>query len=88
MAKKVDTDVLATARAEARELEDHADSTEPYPAETQVIRGGGPSRMFNVRLTDDQYDELRQIAEEKHLPMSTMARSWLLDRLDTERREG
>jgi hypothetical protein len=44
----------------------------------------------DMRVVDllAEYDELQQVAEKKHLPMSTMARTWLLDRLDTEPRVG
>jgi hypothetical protein len=41
--------------------------------------------MFNVRLTDEQFRELQELARRHHLPMATMARSWLLERLDDER---
>jgi hypothetical protein len=41
--------------------------------------------MFNVRLTADQFAALQELANQRHLPMSTMARAWLLDRLDQER---
>jgi hypothetical protein len=41
--------------------------------------------MFNLRLTDEQFSELQQLARQRHLPMATMARSWLLDRLHQER---
>jgi hypothetical protein len=41
--------------------------------------------MFNVRLTDERFAELQELARAKHLPVSTMARAWLLDRLDNER---
>jgi hypothetical protein len=41
--------------------------------------------MFNVLLSKEQYDALQELAHERHLPMSTMARAWLLDRLDHER---
>ncbi|MDQ2707391.1 MAG: hypothetical protein M3Z25_07035 [Actinomycetota bacterium] len=41
-----------------------------------------------LRLTDEQFNELQGLARELHLPMSTMARSWLLERLDQERRAG
>jgi len=42
--------------------------------------------MFNLRLSDEQFGALQQIANARHLPMSTMARAWLLDRLDEEQR--
>ena len=68
----------------ARKLEQHADSGEPYPEGTVITRPNAPSRMFNLRLSDEQFDALQQVANAKHLPMSTMARAWLLDRLDAE----
>jgi hypothetical protein len=40
--------------------------------------------MFNLRLTEEQFSAIQELAAERHLPMSTMARAWLLDRLDRE----
>jgi hypothetical protein len=86
MANKLDPMTEHAARAEARELEAEAASEEPYPADTTVSRPNrSPSRMFNLRLTDEQFAALQDLAEERHLPMSTMARAWLLDRLEKER---
>ena len=84
MSKRLDARTAATLRADARKVEEHADSHDEYPAGTVVRRGQGPSRMFNVRLTDEQYQQLEQVARAKHLPVSTMARAWLLDRLENE----
>lgn len=83
--KKTD-DVTAAMREEARRLEQQADSTEPYPDVIVISRPNAPSRMFNLRLSDDQFEALQAVANAKHLPMSTMARAWLLDRLDAEQR--
>jgi hypothetical protein len=85
MSKRLDAETTAKVRADARKLEKYADSEDSYPAGTVVRRGQGPSRMFNVRLTDEQYQQLEEVARAKHLPLSTMARTWLLDRLDNER---
>lgn len=85
MAKKLDAKTAAAMRADARSLEAVGASEEPYPQGTVVTHPNAPSRMFNVRLSDDQYEQLQRIAEAKHLPVSTMARAWLLDRLDDER---
>jgi hypothetical protein len=85
MAKKLDRKVAAEARGDARRLERQVDSIEPYPADTVVSRPNAPSRMFNVRLSEEQYEALQELAHKRHLPMSTMARAWLLDRLDHER---
>lgn len=81
-------DVTAARREDARQLEQWADSTVPYPEDTLVSRLNAPSRMFNLRLSHEQFDALQAVALAKHLPMSTMARAWLLDRLDAEQRAG
>lgn len=86
MAKKLEKATEEAARAEARALEAYADTDGPYPQGTRVTRPNRPSRMFNVRLTNEQYATLQELARAHHLPMSTMARSWLLERLDHERR--
>ncbi|MBA2323045.1 MAG: hypothetical protein H0V92_03140 [Pseudonocardiales bacterium] len=88
MAKKLDAKTERAVRAEARALEAEAEAAEAYPAGTQITWPNRPSRMFNLRLTDEQFNELQGLARELHLPMSTMARSWLLERLDQERRAG
>ncbi|MDP9224318.1 MAG: hypothetical protein M3P18_10755 [Actinomycetota bacterium] len=86
MAKKLDPKTARATRDDARRLEQQADSTEPYPTDTVISRPNASSRMFNVRLSEEQYEALQELAHDRHLPMSTMARAWLLDRLDQERR--
>ncbi len=85
MSKRLNAGTAEKARADARDLEKSADEQGEYPPGTAVRRGQGPSRMFNVRLTDEQYQQLERVAKAKHLPVSTMARAWLLDRLEGER---
>lgn len=85
MSKRLDPHIAVEVRADARGLDKHADDDGNYPAGTTVRRGQSRSRMFNVRLTDDQYQQLEQVARARHLPLSTMARAWLLDRLGDER---
>ena len=85
MANKLDPATARAARADARRLEKQAAHTEPYPESTTVSRANQPSRMFNVRLTEEQFFAIQELAAERHLPMSTMARAWLLDRLDREK---
>ena len=84
MAKKLDPAIGRAARDDARRLEADAHKLAAYPARTAISRPKQPSRMFNVRLTEDQFAALQDIAAQRHLPMSTMARAWLLDRLDQE----
>ena len=84
MANKLDPATARAAREDARRLEKQVARTEPYPESTAVSRANQPSRMFNLRLTEDQYSAIQELAAQRHLPMSTMARAWLLDRLDRE----
>lgn len=83
--KQLDEKAADAARADARELEAYADSEEPFPADTQIGRPNKTSRIFNLRLSDEQYEEITDLARRRHLPASTMARAWLLERLDQER---
>lgn len=85
MANKLDPAAARAAREDARRLEAAAHAEEPYPAGTTISRPNQTSRMFNVRLTDEQFAAIQQLAAQRHLPMSTMARAWLLDRLEQER---
>ena len=62
------------------------DTGEAYPEGTIISRPNQASRMFNVRLSEEQFAAIQEIAESQHLPMSTIARAWLPDRLDKERR--
>lgn len=88
MAKKLDDEIARAVRADARRLENESAAAGPYPERTNVTRPNRPSRLFNVRLTDEQFSAIQDLAREQHLPMSTMARAWLLDRLDHERHAG
>jgi hypothetical protein len=85
MAKRLDPATSGALREDARTLERQSESGEPYPPGTTISRPNQPSRMFNLRLTEQQYAELQAEAQRRHLPVSTMARAWLLDRLDHER---
>jgi hypothetical protein len=85
MAKKLDAKTARAAREDARALEHQDESTDAYPISTKVSRPNQPSRMFNVRLSEEQFTELQAEAQRRHLPVSTMARAWLLDRLGHER---
>ena len=86
MAKKLDPHEASALREDARRLEAEAESGEPHPEGTVISRPNQASRMFNVRLSEEQFAAIQAAAERLHLPMSTMARAWLLDRLEEERR--
>jgi len=81
---KVD-DIIA---AESDALE-QAELPDPLPARARVGRRNDTrSRMFSVRLRDDELAELGQVAQQRGLPARTLARTWLLDRLHTEQHSG
>lgn len=82
---KLDDETIEAVRTDARAVEAHADDTEPYPPDVRISRLNRASRIFNLRLNDQQYEEITDLARKRHLPASTMARSWLLERLDQER---
>lgn len=43
--------------------------------------------QLNLALTPDQLDRFTQYANRKHIPPSTLARAWILERLDQEAKE-
>ncbi len=45
----------------------------------------GRSRVYSVRLNEDEYEAVQRVADAVHLPASTLVRSWILARLDQER---
>lgn len=89
---KLDPQTARAVRVDVRRLEAEAqgvDPAAPYPDGTTIARphqpGREPSRVFNLRLTEEQLTELHAAARRRHLPASTMARAWLLERLGAER---
>ena len=70
----------------ADRLRDASEQTknDTYPAGTA---GRRPNRrkVYSVRLTAEEEAEVPKVAAAKHLPASTLVRSWILERLDEER---
>ena len=79
MAKTVDPGLAQKLREESEHTKD-----EPYPADTT---GRRPNRqkVYSVRLSAEEEAEVQRVAAAKHLPASTLVRSWILERLDRER---
>lgn len=55
----------------------------PYPPGTRGRRLNREN-VFSLRLTDEEQERLAAVAQAQHLPASTMARSWILQRLEQE----
>lgn len=81
MATSTDPDLAARLRAESE-----AGKDDPY---IDGVTGARPNRqrsqVCSVRLSSQEQDDLRRLAEAKHMPPSTLVRSWILERLDAER---
>jgi len=79
MAKTMDRELAAKLRAESEQTRDDA-----YPTEVRPTRPNRSS-VYSVRLSREERARVEQVASAKHLPASTLVRSWILERLDEER---
>jgi hypothetical protein len=77
MSKKVDALLAAEAKA-AEEAEATSDIDAPLPAHVKVTRGHPRAKNLQVRLRDDEYDELAAYAQHRGLPVSTVVRMLVL----------
>jgi hypothetical protein len=79
MAKTIDPVPAEQLRRESEQTKN-----DPYPAGTT---GRRPNRqkVYSVRLSAEEEAEVLKVAAAKHLPASTLVRSWILERLDQER---
>lgn len=79
MAKTIDPALADRLRRESEQTKDDA-----YPVSTE---GQRPNRrkVYSVRLSAEEEAEVQKVAAAKHLPPSTLVRSWILERLDQER---
>jgi hypothetical protein len=77
-------------REDARRIEDEvmAEPDAPFPTgvEYHVSQPNQRRQLFTLRLSDGEYGAIRRAAADRHLPPSTLARAWLLDRLANEQR--
>jgi hypothetical protein len=81
MAKEIDRGLLDQVREESERTKD-----DPYPELAVSTRPNrGRSRVYSVRLNEDEYQAVQRVADAAHLPASSLVRSWILDRLDQER---
>ena len=78
MAKTIDATLAARLREESERMKEA-----PFP------KGARPNRkrslVYSVRLSPEEQALVQSVAESKHLPASTLVRSWILERLDQEK---
>ena len=79
MAKTIDPALAQRLRRESEQTKNDA-----YPPGTT---GRRPNRqkVYSVRLSAEEEADVQRVAAAKHLPPSTLVRSWILERLDQER---
>lgn len=81
MANSVDRDLARRLREESERSKDA-----PYPDSTRVRRPNRErSRVYSIRLSEQEYAAVQQVADAAHLPPATLVRSWILSRLEQER---
>jgi hypothetical protein len=81
MAKTIDRKLAEQLRGESERTKD-----EPYPVGATYTRPNRDrSRVYSVRLSESEYEEVQRVADAAHLPASTLVRSWILARLEQER---
>ena len=78
MTKNLDPVLVARLREESEQTKD-----EPYPETARPMRANR-SRVYSVRLSASEQERVQRVADARHLPASTLVRSWLLERLDQE----
>ncbi|SDS32057.1 DUF6290 family protein [Actinopolymorpha singaporensis] len=66
-------------RSEAEHAEQNKDA--PSAPGTKVTRGHDRARVLQVRLNEDELAAVTTIAEDSNLPVSTLVRSWILERI-------
>lgn len=69
--------------AEAKAAEDgEADQSSTAPNGVKVTRGHDRAKTLQIRLNDDEFGELTALAQDRGLPVSTVARQLLLQSLN------
>ena len=79
MTKTIDPALAAQLREESE-----ATKEDEYPAGTHPTRPNR-SKVYSVRLSVEEQALIEEVAQARHLPASTLVRSWILDRLELER---
>ena len=79
-----DIEQLINEEAEASETNPDA----PVPAGAKVSRPNrSRSTVYSIRLNPDEVVDLQALADAADLPASTLARSWIVERIREERAE-
>ncbi|MBP9090112.1 hypothetical protein KBI23_03725 [bacterium] len=55
--------------------------------QSQIQARKGARTQLNLAMSSDQLDRFLRHASKKHIPPSTLAKAWILERLDQEAKE-
>ena len=79
MAKTIDSELAARLR-----LESEVTRESDYPTNSRPSRPNR-TKVYSIRLSEDEQAQVQQAADAQHLPASTLVRSWILDRLNQDK---
>lgn len=74
-----DSNIADVLRAEAEAAEANPDA--PAKPGTVITRHGQRSRVYSIRLAESEITALEAAAERAGIPASTLARTWIAERL-------
>lgn len=78
------SDIEKIIESEAEASEDNRDA--PFPGRAKVTRPNrGRSAVYSIRLNPEEVAALQPVADAAGVPGSTLARSWIVERIQEER---
>lgn len=75
-------DIVELLQSESDAVEANPDA--PITAATKVTRGHDRAKKLQIRLNDDEYARIEQLADQRGVPVSTLARSILLGAIESD----
>lgn len=81
MSRTIDPELAPQVREES----DRAKDAAPPEGAAYTRPNRNRSQVYSVRLSPAEHALVQQVADAKHLPASTLVRSWILERLSHER---
>lgn len=77
-----DNDLTELLRAEAEAAESNPDA--PATPGTTITHRGQRSKVYSIRLAESEITALEAAAERAGIPASTLARTWIAERLASD----
>lgn len=80
MSKTIDPDLAARLREESEQSKESPFPSGAVPTRPNRLR----SKVYSVRLSEEEQAQVQRVADAQHLPASTLVRAWILERLERE----